>query len=363
MIPFLDLKAGYLELKMELDEAYHRVMNSGWYLLGKELEAFETEFAEYVGVQYCVGVGNGLEALELLLCAYNIGPGDEVIVPSNTYIATWLAVSYVGATPIPVEPVLTTYNIDPSLIEAKITKKTKGIIPVHLYGQPCEMDAISAIAKKYNLVVIEDAAQAQGALYKGRKTGSLGNAAGFSFYPGKNLGAFGDAGAITTKDKKIADKVRMLRNYGSDKKYYNDIKGVNSRLDDLQAAFLRIKLKKLDEWNSRRKMVAQSYLDCLKKVSEITLPQYIKDVDPAWHLFVIRHSNRDLLQKKLKDVGVETLIHYPIPPHKQNAYIEMNLVTCPLAEKIHREVLSLPIGPHILEISEMISKIRDALVS
>ena len=256
---FLDLQAAYHELKPEFDVAYQRVMNSGWYILGQEVEAFEAEFAEYCQTQYAVGVGNGLEALELLLKAYDIGPGDEVIVPSNTYIATWLAVSYVGATPVPVEPILSTCNINPDFIEAAITPKTKAIMPVHLYGQPADIQPIMALAEKHDLVVIEDAAQAQGALYQGEKVGSLGHAAGFSFYPGKNPGAFGDAGAITTNDQAIAEKVKILRNYGSEKKYHNQVKGVNSRLDELQAAFLRVKLAKLDEWNLRRQQVAAQY--------------------------------------------------------------------------------------------------------
>ena len=346
-VPFLDLKATYDEMKNDMDVAYQRVMNSGWYLLGQELNAFEKEFAAYTNTKYCVGLGNGLEALELLLKAYDIGIGDEVIVPSNTYIATWLAVSYVGATPVPVEPLLETYNIDPSLIEAAITLKTKAIIAVHLYGQPCDMDAINKIAQQYGLIVIEDAAQAHGALYKNKKAGSLGHAAGFSFYPGKNLGAFGDAGAITTNDPVIADKVRVLRNYGSEVKYHNKVKGVNSRLDELQAAFLRVKLAKLDEWNERRKVIAQCYLESLAGISDLKLPECAEQINSAWHLFVIRHSDRDLLQKKLKENNIETLIHYPIPPHKQPAYQEMRNKHFPLSEKIHAEVLSLPMGPHI----------------
>lgn len=346
-VPFLDLKATYLELQSELDNAYTNVMQSGYYLLGKELEAFEQEFAEYCTTTHCVGCGNGLEAIELLLKAYGIGEGDEVIVPSNTYIATWLAVSYVGAKPVPVEPILETYNIDPGLIEAAITPKTKAIIPVHLYGQPVDMDPIMAIAKKHNLVVIEDAAQAHGALYKGKKVGSLGHAAAFSFYPGKNLGAYGDAGAITTNDKNIAEKVKVLRNYGSQKKYFNEVQGVNSRLDELQAAFLRVKLKKLDEWNARRKVVAQLYLEGLKNEKSIVLPRVPDWADPAWHLFVVRHAHRDALQEKLNKKGIQTLIHYPLPPHKQAAYAEMNHLSFPISEKIHQEVLSLPIGPHL----------------
>src|SRR5580692_7393254 len=259
-VPFLELKPTYAELRADFDAAYHRVMDSGWYLLGNEIESFETEFAKYCEAKHCIGVGNGLEALHLILRAYGIGEGDEVIVPSNTYIATLLAVSYAGARPVPVEPDPRTYNIDPAAIEAAVTPRTKAILPVHLYGQPADMDAINQIAARHGLKVIEDNAQAQGARYKGRVTGGLGDAAGHSFYPGKNLGAFGDGGAVTTNDAELAERIRTLRNYGSKKKYYNDSKGYNSRLDELQAAFLRVKLKRLDEWNKRRAEVARRYL-------------------------------------------------------------------------------------------------------
>jgi dTDP-4-amino-4,6-dideoxygalactose transaminase len=345
-IPFLDLQLSYLELKDGLDAAYSRVMRSGRYLLGDELENFEQAFAKYCDTNYAVGVGNGLEALELLLRAYNIGEGDEVIVPSNTYIATWLAVSNVGAEVVPVEPDISTYNIDPKQISAAITKKTKAIIPVHLYGQPCDMDPIMAIAKEHGLVVLEDAAQAHGALYKGRKVGSLGDAAGFSFYPGKNLGAFGDAGAIVTNDKHIAEMVKMLGNYGSRQKYFNEVAGVNSRLDELQAAFLTEKLKKIDEWNIKRNKCAAGYLDELSAVDSIILPYVPSWASPVWHLFVIRSAQRDQLQKRLFENNIETIIHYPKPPHKQKAYAVMNGESYLTSEKIHQEVLSLPIGPH-----------------
>src|SRR3954470_15148528 len=275
-VPFLDFVGPYEELKPELDEAYFRFMRSAWYILGKEVEAFEKKYAQYCGSKYCIGVANGLEALHLVLRAYGIGAGDEVIVPSNTYIATWLAVSYADATPVPVEPDPRTPNIDPARIEAALTSRTKAIMPVHLYGQPADMDPIMAIAEKHGLKVIEDNAQAQGALYKGRRTGSLGHAAGHSFYPGKNLGALGDAGAVTTDDAALADRVRTLRNYGSKKKYYNDLKGYNSRLDELQAAFLRVKLKKLDEWNQRRRAIAELYLSRMSS-SELVLPKV-----PSW---------------------------------------------------------------------------------
>ncbi|MCD8524525.1 MAG: DegT/DnrJ/EryC1/StrS family aminotransferase [Gammaproteobacteria bacterium] len=348
-IPFLDLQATYVELREELDQAYRRVMNSGWYILGPELEAFEQEFSDYCRVPYAVGCANGLEAIQLLLKAYGVGEGDEVIVPSNTYIATWLAVSYVGATPVPVEPLLETYNLDPALIEAAITPKTKAIIPVHLYGQPADVDQMMGIANKYGLIVIEDAAQAHGALYKGRKVGSLGHAAAFSFYPGKNLGAFGDAGAITTNDHAIAKKIKILRNYGSQKKYFNEVQGINSRLDELQAAFLRVKLKKLDEWNQRRRVIASIYLENLSHLQSINLPAIPTWADPIWHLFVIRHEKRDEVQSFLNSKGIQTLIHYPLPPHKQAAYREMNALSLPISENIHNTVLSLPIGPHFRE--------------
>lgn len=346
-VPFLDLKAPYLELKNELDEAYYRVMQSGWFLLGNELASFETEFANYCGTQFAMGVANGLQALELILMGYDIGEGDEVIVPSNTYIATWLAVTHVGAKIVPVEPDMRTYNIDPFKIEAAITPKTKAILPVHLYGQTADMDPILALAKKYNLKVIEDSAQAHGATYKNKKAGALGDASGFSFYPGKNLGAFGDAGAITTNDPMLAERIKMLRNYGSKIKYHNEERGTNSRLDEFQAAILRVKLKYLNQWNARRSAIAELYTDALKNHENIVQPFILDHCHSAWHLYVIRHSQRDLLQKKLEQKGIHTLIHYPIPPHKQKAYVEMNDYSLPSSEKIHREVLSLPMGPHL----------------
>lgn len=362
-VPFLDLKAPYLELKEEFDIAYKRVMESGQYILGEECEAFEKEFADYCDTKYCIGVGNGLEALHLILRAYNIGTGDEVIVPANTYIATWLAVSYAGAKPIPVEPDKKTYNINPILIEKAITDKTKAIIAVHLYGQPSDMDSINNLAKKYNLKVIEDAAQAHGAKYKGRKVGSIGNAAGFSFYPGKNLGAIGDGGAVTTNDSILAEKIKVLRNYGSKIKYYNEVKGFNSRLDELQAALLRVKLSKLDGWNKKRSKVACTYLHELKNSDDLILPYVPKCVKPSWHLFAILHPNRDKLQSYLLENNIHTLIHYPIPPHLSEAYGDMgyNVGDFPITEKIAKSVLSLPIGPHISEtyITEIVTKIKD----
>lgn len=346
-IAFLDLKAAYQELREELDAAYRRVMESGWYVLGEELEKFESEFAQYCGVRFCVGVGNGLEALHLILRAYGIGDGDEVIVPGNTYIATWLAVSYAGARPVPVEPYALTYNIDPGRIETAIGPNTRAIIPVHLYGQPAELEPITKIGEKYDLRIIEDAAQAQGARYKGRRTGSLGHAAGHSFYPGKNLGAFGDGGAVTTDDKELADRIRTLRNYGSQKKYYNDYKGFNSRLDELQAAFLRVKLAKLDEWNERRRTLAQFYLDALMSVPGLTLPGFPKWVEPVWHLFVIRYGHRAELQERFAAAGIGTLIHYPVPPHLSAAYRGGAFGMLPITEELAATVLSLPMGPHL----------------
>lgn len=365
-IPFLDLHEAYQELKSELTEAFQKVMNSGWYILGEEVSKFEEEFASFCGVNHCIGVGNGLDALHLILKAYDIGEEDEVIVPSNTFIATWLAVSYVGAKIIPVEPNEKTYNIDPQKIEHAITSKTKAIIPVHLYGQPAEMDEINAIAKKYGLWVIEDAAQAHGALYKGQRTGSLGHAAGFSFYPGKNLGAFGDGGAITTNNDLLAEKIRMLRNYGSKVKYSHQMKGFNSRLDELQAAFLRVKLRYLDEWNERRRAIANHYLDGLSS-ADILLPHVVKNIIPAWHLFVVRTKNREALQSYLKSENIDSLIHYPIPPHLQQAYADMKYPSgsFPISERIHNEVLSLPIGPHMnmIELKKIIISINSFSVN
>jgi dTDP-4-amino-4,6-dideoxygalactose transaminase len=347
-VPFLDLRATYLEIKDELDAAYQRVMNSGWYILGEEVKAFEQEFAAYCGTKHCIGVGNGLEALQLILRAYEIGAGDEVIVPANTYIATWLAVSNAGATVVPVEPDERTYNIDPQLIEAAITPKTKAILPVHLSGQPADMEPMNSIARRHGLRVIEDAAQAHGARYRDRRVGSLGDAAGWSFYPTKNLGAYGDAGAVTTDVDALADRVRVLRNYGQKSKYYNQEQGINSRLDELQAALLRVRLKHLEEWNSRRARIAALYLDALRE-TDLMLPAVCDGADPVWHLFVVRSKHRDELQMRLKKAGVNALVHYPVPPHLQEAYEDLRLAvgSFPITEAIHREALSLPIGPQL----------------
>ena len=348
-IPFLELKPTYLELKDELDAAWYRVMDSGWYLLSSELESFEQEYAAYCGSKHCIGVGSGLDALHLGLRALKVGPRDEVIVPSHTSIATWLAVTFAGAIPIPVEPDTKTFNLDPGRVAAAITPHTRAIIPVHLYGQPADMDPIIAIAEKHGLKVLEDAAQAQGAHYKERGVGSLGHAAAHSFYPSKNLGAFSDGGAVTTDDPALADKLRALRNYGSKLKYYHERIGTNSRLDELQAAFLRVKLAKLNEWNARRKTIAHYYLNELQRLPELVLPFVPADVDPVWHLFVVRHPRRDELQRHLAEAGIGTLIHYPVPPHLSGAYSDLGQRqgTYPIAEEQSRTVLSLPIGPHL----------------
>ena len=367
-IPFYDIGESYQELKSEIDSAVAKVLSSGWYILGKEVASFEEDFAEFIGTKYCVGTSNGLDALFLVLKAWDIGEGDEVIVPSNTYIATWLAVSYAGAKPIPVEPDIRTFNIDPALIEEKITKRTKAIIPVHLYGMPADMDPIMDLAEKYDLKVLEDSAQAHSAVYGNKKCGSLGTASAFSFYPGKNLGAFGDGGAITTNDPDLAEKVRCLSNYGSKIKYYNEYKGYNCRLDEIQAAILRAKLPYLDEWNRKRHLVAKEYykIDNPKinlpyqglqrenlqddKICFVQPYSGIKSI-PCWHQYVIMSEKRNDLQKYLNSLDIETMIHYPVPPHKQKAYSMMNNLSFPLAEQIAKQCLSLPINPFISNIN------------
>lgn len=347
-IPFLDLGAGYRELQSEIDAAVARSMASGYYIGGPEVESFEDEFATYCGTTHAIGVANGLDALHLVLRAMDVGPGDEVIVPSNTYIATWLAVSQCGATLVPVEPDARTYNIDPALIEAAITPRTKVILPVHLYGQPADMDPILATARKHGLRVLEDGAQAHGARYKGQRLGAHGDAVAWSFYPGKNLGAMGDGGAVTTNDAQLADRIRVLRNYGSRVKYVNEVQGYNSRLDPLQAAILRVKLAHLDEWNARRSAIAERYHPGLAGCS-LVLPHVPEWAEPVWHLYVVQHPQRDALQKALTDKGVGSLIHYPIPPHLQQAYSTAGWGrgVFPLAERMADQVLSLPIGPHL----------------
>lgn len=345
-VPFLDLKSINLAHEEALKDAFSRVLHSGWYILGQEVKAFEAEFAQYCEVSHAIGVSNGLDALHLILRAYGIGPGDEVIVPSNTYIATWLAVTYAGATPIPVEPDIDTYNLDVQKLAAAITPRTKAVIAVHLYGQPVDMDPLMDIAAAHGLKVIEDAAQAHGALYKGRRVGNLGDAAGFSFYPGKNLGALGDAGGVTTNDAELAQKIRVLLNYGSQRKYFNEVQGYNCRLDELQAALLRVKLPHLDAENERRAQIAAEYQSAFVGL-DVVRPVVMPGTCSAWHLYVIRHPQRDRLQERLQAHGIGTVIHYPIPPHLQAAYEELGYKAgdFPIAEQIHREVLSLPMGP------------------
>lgn len=361
-VPFLDLKAAYEELKPEIDAAYHRVMDSGWYVLGQELELFEGEFATYCGARFALGVANGLDALSLVLRAMEIGQGHEVIVPAHTFIATWLAVSACGATPVPVD-VDATCNLDPTLVERAITSRTRAIMPVHLYGQPADMDAIGKLAKRHRLRVIEDAAQAHGSIYRGRRTGSLADAAGFSFYPGKNLGAFGDGGAITTSDPELYERLRKLRNYGSSVKYQHDLEGTNSRLDELQAAFLRTRLLVLDAWNARRQRIADRYLAGLQHLSGIRLPARLEGAASTWHLFVIEVEDRQRLVARLAEQGVATLVHYPVEPAKSGAYAGKQFPPMPMAARLASSVLSLPIGPHLsdAQVDHTIASLRASL--
>ncbi|RZI82897.1 MAG: DegT/DnrJ/EryC1/StrS family aminotransferase [Rubrivivax sp.] len=345
-IPFLDLKAINQRHEAEFKQAFARVLESGWYILGKEVRQFEALFAEYCGSAHAIGVSNGLDALHLILLGYGIGPGDEVIVPSNTYIATWLAVTQAGAKPVPVEPVEVSHNLDPHKLEAAITPRTRAIMPVHLYGQTADMDPIMTIARRHGLKVIEDAAQAHGARYHGKRAGTLGDAAGFSFYPGKNLGALGDGGAITTDDTALAERLRMLLNYGSRVKYVHEFKGQNARLDEVQAALLAVKLPFLDQDNARRDAIARRYLAELSGLP-LVMPTIAEGCVPVWHLFVVRHPLRTELQGHLSRLGIDTVIHYPTPPHLQPAYKEAGLTLgdLPIAERTHAEVLSLPMGP------------------
>lgn len=348
-VPFLDLKKAYIELKSELDQLWHDINKDSFYVLGSRLEKFEKEFADYLGVKHVIGVADGLDALNLSIRALNIGSGDEVIVPSHTYIASWLAVSEAGAIPVPVEVDETTYLIDPSKIEQAITAKTKAIMVVHLYGLVCDMQPIKNIANKYKLKIIEDSAQAHGAfdLSSGIKAGALGDISGFSFYPGKNLGCFGDGGCISTNDDILAEKLILLRNYGSKKRYEHEVIGINSRLDELQAGILSIKLKYLDKWNKRRQELAKIYLDELKNVAELILPEY--NDGHVWHVFAIRTSKRDDLKEFLASKGIATIIHYPKPIYLQDAYkyMEIKNGSFETTEKISSEILSLPIGPHL----------------
>lgn len=350
-LPFLDLRAIQIKHAEALRAAFDRVLDSGWYILGSEVEAFEREFAEYCGAAHCVGVANGLDALVLALRSLDIGPGDEVIVPSNTYIATWLAVSHVGATPVPVEPLLRTANLNPELLEAALTPRTRAVLPVHLYGQSADLDPIMAFARAHGLKVIEDAAQAHGATYRGQRVGSHGDVVTWSFYPGKNLGALGDGGAITTPHIEVADRIRVLRNYGSRRKYENEVQGTNSRLDELQAAFLRAKLPALEAENARRAELANRYTEQLKGLPVIPIGEDRTLGRSAWHLYVVRSGQRDFLAAGLRERGIGTVIHYPTAPHMQGAYTELGYRkgAFPISETLHREVLSLPLGPTMLD--------------
>lgn len=376
MVKFLDLKAVNDSFEPELSGAVKRVLDSGWYLQGKEVQAFETEFASFIGVKHCISVANGLDALRLIFKAYiELGimkEGDEVIVPANTFIATILAISDNRLSPVLAEPELSTYNIDADCIEEKITEKTRAIVLVHLYGQNAMNPIIERIARKYNLKLIEDNAQAVGAVYFEKRTGALGDISGHSFYPGKNLGCLGDGGAVTTNNDELASVIRALANYGSDIKYVSNYKGLNSRLDEIQAAILRVKLKRIDEDNKHRARIAEYY--CKNIIHpEITLPvdlqffsQYFDEgakLSHVWHLFVIRHSKRNQLQEYLREHGIQTLIHYPIPPHKQMAYKEWNEIRLPVTEKIHNEVLSLPMSPVMTneEVDEVVQVINKAV--
>lgn len=349
MIPVLDVGATYEELRDELDQAIHQVLQSGWYIGGPSVEQFEDQWASYCGAGHCVGTGNGLEALALSLRALGIGPGNEVIVPANTYIATWLAVSMAGATPVPVEPDEVTHCIDPARIEAVITARTRCIMPVHLYGHPCAMDEIMAIARGHDLLVVEDAAQAHGAVVGGQRIGAHGDAVAWSFYPTKNLGAFGDAGAVTTNRADIAEKLRLLRNYGSATKNIHDIKGVNSRLDPVQAAILSVKLKHLDAWQERRQLVAGRFAELLTGSNRLVPPTVAASATHAWHLYVVRVDRRDEVIERLAQRGIASMAHYPTPPFRQQAYAEMHrdATRWPLSAKLAETVLSIPMGPHM----------------
>ena len=361
-VPFLDVGATYTELRGEIDAAVGDVLASGWYIGGPAVETFESEWADYCGARHAVGVGNGLDALTLALTALGVGAGDEVIVPAHTFIATWLAVSHVGARPVPVEPLEGGFNIDPARIEEAITPRTRAIVAVHLYGQPADLDPILDIARRHGLHVVEDAAQAHGASYKGRRIGAHADAVTWSFYPGKNLGAFGDAGAVTTNAPALAQRIALLRNYGSARKYSHEIIGYNSRMDPIQAAVLSVKLQRLDAWNARRRVLARRYIDALLETG-LTLPAVPPWADPVWHLFVVRHPRRDQLLARLDAAGVQAQVHYPTPPHRQRAYAAQSFDPLPSAESVSADVLSLPIGPHLddMQHDRVIDAVIDAL--
>lgn len=356
MIKFLDLEKINNRFRKEIDEKIAGVLDKGWYILGNQNEKFTADFADFCGTKHCIGVANGLDALNIIIKAYGFSQGDEIIVPANTYIASILAITQNGCTPVLVEPDIKTYNINPELIEEKITDKTKAIMVVHLYGQAVQMEKIWQIAKKYNLKIIEDSAQAHGAVYQGKRCGNLGDASGFSFYPGKNLGCIGDGGCVTTNDDELAAKIKALRNYGSDYKYHNIYKGVNSRLDEIQAAVLDTKLKYLDNDNTRRRKIAKYYRENIKN-PVVILPETYDENAHVWHIFAIRTKERDRLQNYLRENGIETLIHYPIPPHKQECYKEWNHLSFPITEEIHNTILSIPISP-IMNNEEVVKVVR-----
>jgi dTDP-4-amino-4,6-dideoxygalactose transaminase len=360
-VPFLDLAAATEELRTPLDAAVDRVLSSGRYLFGTELTAFEDAFASYVGTRHCVAVGSGFDALWLTIQAFGVGEKDEVLVPANTYVATWMAARRAGATPVPVDPDPETYNLDPDRLEAGITPRTRLVLPVHLYGQAAQMDAIGAVAADHGLLVLEDAAQAHGARFQGKHAGSLGNAAAWSFYPSKNLGALGDAGAVTTDDDELAEHLRALRNYGAPEKNRHELEGVNSRLDELQAAILRVKLAYLDSWNERRRSVAARYLEGLAGTS-LVLPTVAPGSEPVWHLFVVRSQRREELQRRLEAAGIETAVHYPRAPHRQPVFADLAVApeSVPISQQLQHEILSLPIGPHLRDdqVEYVIDRIR-----
>ena len=361
-IKFLDLHKINERYREEINDRIQQVINSGWYILGEQVKLFEKNFADFCGVKYCIGCANGLDALNLIIKGYGFGPKDEIIVPANTYIASILAISQNGCTPVLVEPDINTYNINPELIEQKITENTKAIMVVHLYGQPVEMEQVSKLARKYNLKIIEDAAQAHGALYRDKRVGSLGDAAGFSFYPGKNLGCLGDGGCITTNDEELALRIRAIANYGSDYKYHHIFKGINSRLDEIQAGILDVKLCYLDKDNELRREIAKIYRESIKN-TKIILPKVHTDVDHVWHIFAIRTNNREKLRTHLNSIGIETNIHYPTPPHLQECYKEWKNSYFPITEMIHEQVISLPISPvmtkdEVLQVVEAINEYK-----
>lgn len=364
-VPFVDLAPAHSEVRAELDEAYARVLSSGRFVLENEVDAFEEEFAAYCGTSYCVTVGTGLDALHLMLRASGIGVGDEVIVPAHTFIATWLAVTHAGATPVPVPPCADGFNIDPDHVEEAISDRTRAIIAVHLYGMPARMDALAEIARRHDLLLLEDAAQAHGARHMGRRAGALGHAAGFSFYPTKNLGALGDGGAVTTNDVFLRDRIRALRNYGSEQKYSHPVAGFNSRLDALQAAFLRVKLRHLDGWNGSRVARARAYKQALGDIADLRLPEDEPGSESVWHLYVVRTRHREALMRALASSGIQSMIHYPVPPHRSGAYqaVVRKAPWLPDVEELCAQVLSLPMYPHLpFDDIEMIgTRLRTAL--